>query len=121
MEMTTIDLHRTFNKVICRKRSRDIMRKKRDTKNPHEYHCRCCGKQLEKRGLYCDECVKIIFRVYHRTYEQQKRMTEGSKLIGKELAIMHDVHESDISFSTDLCDMNCDFCKFEDCILPEEN
>ena len=81
--------------------------------------CACCGKATKYK--YCAECrpmvKKIFMRVLWETYRIKRQ--RGPEVYNRK-SIDGEILVSDYMFETDLCDMDCARCKFEDCILPEE-
>lgn len=75
--------------------------------------CVCCNrpvKNVDPRTKYCPECAVIAKKVYNRAYMANKRNKPTPE---------QEVKVSDIK-NAELCGMDCNNCKYDDCILPKE-
>lgn len=103
--------YRKKNRLKLNERCKIAMQKARVNKIKKEktlVNCVCCNKPITNapNKKYCDNCKKIVKNVL-RKYE----------IKNIELSVKY----SDNEFQTNLCDQDCDNCKYEDCILPEED
>ena len=87
----------------------------------------CCGKEIEKSGnnKYCLDCRNNTKKLYNREYKDTLRkeaFKDGTRKANKKIEKAYDqINASYIIFQTNLCDQDCENCKYDDCILPEED
>jgi phage FluMu protein Com len=108
--------YRAKHKELMNERSRLSMQDRRTRHAKKRVKCRACNKtfwSLKTSAILCPSCKKIHKKIDMRVYLETKKHHQFENVIDS-------VNVSDFKFSTDLCDMNCDKCKFDDCVLPEE-
>lgn len=103
--------YREKNRLKLNERCKIAMQKMRVNKIKKDktmINCVCCGELATNapNKKYCNNCKSIVKNIL-RKYEVEN--------------IELSVEYSDNEFETNLCDQDCLNCKYDDCILPEED
>jgi len=87
--------------------------------NNHIDTCIFCGDKIwnyNGQRKTCYSCLELKNRISKRVTGERR-----FQRYGKQIDILTSLEYSDESFTTELCNMDCENCIYEDCILPIEN